>query len=55
MIGEYYIRFKDPIVGSYMIGKYGDGAGITKNQMAGISFTQFGRPFKGNTDLSRSK
>ena len=35
-----------------MIGKYGDGAGITKNQMAGISFTQFGRPFKGNTDIT---
>lgn len=52
VIGEYYIRFKDPIVGSYMIGKYGDGAGITKNQMAGISFTQFGRPFKGNTDIT---
>lgn len=52
VIGEYYIRFKDSIVGSYMIGKYGDGAGITKNQMAGISFTQFGRPFKGNTDIT---
>lgn len=52
VIGEYYIRFKDPIVGSYMIGKYGDGIGITKNQMAGISFTQFGRPFKGNTDIT---
>lgn len=52
VIGEYYIRFKDPIVGSYMIGKYGDGIGITKNQMAEISFTQFGRPFKGNTDIT---
>jgi len=52
VMGEYYIRFKDSVVGSYMIEKYGDGIGITKNQMAEITQAQLGKPFKGNTEIT---
>lgn len=47
VIGEYYIRFKDNLVGSTMVTKYGDGSGITKKQMAVITNSSFSsNPFR---------
>lgn len=49
--GEFYLRFKDDFVGSYMVGNYGDGTGIIKAQLANITDSQFGTPFSNNTQI----
>lgn len=51
VIGEYYVRFKDSVVGSYMIEKFGDGTGITKGRLGQISKSQLGKPFTNNKQL----
>lgn len=51
--GEFYLRFKDSVVGAYMIANFGQGAaGVTKAQVASITQAQFGSPFKGNTSIT---
>lgn len=50
--GEFYLRFKDFVIGAYMISNFGQGTGITKAQMASITQKQFGKPFKGNTTIT---
>lgn len=49
--GEFYLRFKDDFIGSYMVGNYGDGTGIIKAQLANITDSQFGTPFSNNTQI----
>ncbi|CUP44362.1 leucine-rich repeat domain-containing protein [Bacteroides thetaiotaomicron] len=34
--GDFYVRFKDAVIGNYFIDLYGDGVGITKQQIQSI-------------------
>ena len=52
VFGEFYLRFKDKEVGEYMISTLGDGIGITKNRLSQITASQFGKPFRNNTEIS---
>ena len=44
---DYYIRFADPEVSRILLDNFGDGSGLTKTKIEGI--TSFGTIFKGNT------
>ena len=52
VFGEFYLRFKDKEVGEYMISTLGDDIGITKNRLSQITASQFGKPFRNNTEIS---
>ena len=51
VIGGYYIRFKDSVIGNYMIETFGDGIGITMERLGKISKFQLGKPFTNNNQL----
>lgn len=48
VVGEYFVRFKDSIIGDHMINTFGNGKGLTKLDLSKITFGQLGRPFKDN-------
>ena len=48
--GGYYIRFADPVVQEICATKWGDGVGITPEQVAAV--TTFGPIFKGNEEIT---
>ena len=52
VVGEFYVRFKDPIVADYFVNQFGDSVGITRTSMSSITDQQLGRPFKGNTEIT---
>lgn len=49
--GEFYVRFKDQIVANYFIRNYGDGVGVTKNDLAAINSLS-DTAFQGNTEIT---
>ena len=51
VIGEYYVRFEDTVVGEYFIDTFGNGVGIKTYQMGEITNNQYGKPFRANTQI----
>lgn len=49
--GQFYVRFKDEIVADYFIKNYGDGVGVTSDQLSSIS-TLSATAFQGNAEIT---
>lgn len=49
--GEFYLRFTDSVVGSYLFSRFGDGNGVTKKQLGQVTNSQLGNPFMNNSQI----